>query len=147
VDKEIIVMKDKRSLHLKLQELCDCYATSNPLKEMSEITGDMDLEDAALKWLALSILHGINSKAKKISLNKSEDGNLKVSAEYRTAELPAPGFEVGDRVFASVKNLMHMEGDKGKGPLALGIRDGSMEITLKFKKEGNSESATLKFPE
>ena len=28
-------MKDKRSLHLKVQELCDCFATTDPLKEMS----------------------------------------------------------------------------------------------------------------
>jgi hypothetical protein len=26
-------MKEKRNLHLKTQELCDCYATNDPLKE------------------------------------------------------------------------------------------------------------------
>jgi len=28
-------MRDKQSLHLKVQEMCDCYATTDPLKEMS----------------------------------------------------------------------------------------------------------------
>ena len=51
-------MKEKRNLHLKVQELCDCYATNDPLKEMSEIKGDDDKEEAAIKWLALAALHG-----------------------------------------------------------------------------------------
>jgi hypothetical protein len=140
-------MKDKRSLHLKVQELCDCYATTNPLKEMSELKGEADAQEAALKWLALSVLHGINSHAKKISIHKSEDGNIMVLAEYRTAELPSPGAEIGGNVFDSVREMMHMEGDKAKSPLAIGIRDSNMEIELKFKKEGNEESVSLNFPE
>jgi len=140
-------MKDKRSLHLRVQELCDCYATSNPLKEMSELKGDGDTDEAALKWLALSVLHGINSHAKKISINRSKNGNIRVSAEYRTAELPSPGAEIGDRVFASARDMMHMDRNKGKSTLALGIRDASMEITVNFENEGDKESVILKFPE
>ncbi len=50
-------MKDKRSQHLKLQELCDCFVTTDPLKEMSEIENDGDdTEEAALKWIALAAL-------------------------------------------------------------------------------------------
>ncbi len=30
-------MKEKRNVHLKVQELCDCYATNDPLKEMSVV--------------------------------------------------------------------------------------------------------------
>ena len=47
-------MKEKRNLHLKVQELCDCYATNDPLKEMSEIKADSDKDEAAVKWLALA---------------------------------------------------------------------------------------------
>jgi hypothetical protein len=47
-------MKDKRSLHLKVQELCDCYATTDPLKEMSIVKDDEDKDEAGLKWLALA---------------------------------------------------------------------------------------------
>jgi hypothetical protein len=28
-------MKDKESLHLKVQDLCNCFATTDPLKERS----------------------------------------------------------------------------------------------------------------
>ena len=48
-------MKDKRSLHLKVQELCDCYATTDPLKEMSIVKDDEDQDEAGLKWLALTL--------------------------------------------------------------------------------------------
>ena len=54
-------MKEKRNLHLKVQEMCDCYATADPLKEMSIVKNDEDKEEAALKWLALATLHGINN--------------------------------------------------------------------------------------
>ena len=53
-------MKDKSNFHLKVQDLCDCFATTDPLKEMSEIMEDQNREEAALKWLALAALHGIN---------------------------------------------------------------------------------------
>ena len=58
-------MKEKRNLHLKVQELCDCYATTDPLKEMSNVKNDVDKDEAALKWLALAALHGVNHNAKK----------------------------------------------------------------------------------
>ena len=59
---EVIAMKDKHSLHLKVQELCDCFATTDPLKEMSLLEKDAEGSGAALKWLALAILHGINAR-------------------------------------------------------------------------------------
>jgi hypothetical protein len=49
-------MKEKRNVHLKVQELCDCYATNDPLKEMSVVQNGSDKEEAALKWLALAAL-------------------------------------------------------------------------------------------
>ena len=140
-------MKDKRSLHLKVQELCDCYATADPLKEMSELKNEGDKHEAALKWLAFATLHGINSHAKKISITKSGDGNVRVMAEYREAELPSPGVKIGSNIIEAVRGITHLEEDKAKTPVAIGIRDGSIEITVKLKKEGEKESVTLKFPE
>ena len=61
-------MKDKQHLHLKVMELCDCYAETDPLKGMSDLSKDEDRDEAALKWLALARLHGINSSAKIISV-------------------------------------------------------------------------------
>ena len=140
-------MKDKRSLHLKVQELCDCYVTTDPLKEMSALPTDDDKDEAALKWIALAVLHGINANAKKISISRSKDGETRVAAEYRKLDLPNPGPQIGEKVIEAFRGITYLEGDKGKTPLAIGIRDGSIEINLKLKKEENGESVTLKFPE
>ena len=107
-------MKDKHGLHLKVQELCDCYATTNPLKEMSVLERDEDKDEAALKWLSLAILHGINANAKKISISRSRDGKVKVVSEYRKTDLPNPGSEIGEKIVEAVRGITHIEGERGK---------------------------------
>ena len=67
-------MKDKETLHKKVQELIDCFATTDPLKEMSELGKEGDVGEAALKWLALATLHGINRNAEKITVQHSAGG-------------------------------------------------------------------------
>ena len=139
-------MKEKRNLHLKVQELCDCYTTTDPLKEMSNVKDDMDKDEAALKWIALAALHGVNSNAKKITIFRSPDGEVAVKAKYRESELPTPGGVVGEKILEAVREITHLEGDKGKSPLALGIRDSSLELSVKLKSKDGSERVTLKFP-
>ncbi|MBL0713294.1 MAG: hypothetical protein JJV98_06295 [Desulfosarcina sp.] len=139
-------MKDERNLHLKVQELCDCFATTDPLKEMSRIPAAGDEEDVALKWLALAALHGINSNARQITLRKTEDGGIRVTAEYRTAELPSPGSAVGDKILAAIRKITHIEADKGKTRLALGLRDSSLDLQVKIKSKKGQERVSLKFP-
>lgn len=140
-------MKEKRNIHLKVQELCDCYATNDPLKEMSEIKGDSDHDEAAAKWLALAALHGVNDNAKEVSITRSPDGNIKVTAKYREAELPSPGSEIGEKIMSAVREITHIEGSKGKSPLALGIRNDSIELKIKMKSKEKGERVTIKFPE
>jgi hypothetical protein len=140
-------MKEKRNIHLKVQELCDCYATNDPLKEMSEIKGDSDQDEAAAKWLALAALHGVNDNAKEVSITRSPDGNIKVTAKYREAELPSPGSEIGEKIMSAVREITHIEGSKGKSPLALGIRNDSIELKIKMKSKEKGERVTIKFPE
>ena len=140
-------MKDKRSLHLKVQELCECYATTDPLKEMSELEKNRDDGDEpALKWLALAILHGVNANAKTISISRSSDGTVKVTGEYRKADLPNPGPEIGEEVIDAVKAITHLEGEKGQTDLAVGIQGGSVEMIVKVKRKDEMESISLKFP-
>jgi hypothetical protein len=139
-------MKDKRSLHLKVQELCDCYATADPLKEMSLLAKSADKQEAALKWLALAALHGVNDNAKKVSLSSSRDGTVKVTAEYRRAELPSPGPEIGAGIVAALRDITHLEGSKGETPLALGIRESRLEVAVKVKKDEEGETVTIEFP-
>jgi len=140
-------MKEKRNLHLKVQELCDCFATTDPLKEMSELKNDPDTREAALKWLALAALHGINAGAKKISIRMSEAGEVEVTAKYREAKLPSPETTTGGDILKVIREITHIDADKGSLPLALGIRDSRVDLDITIKKEEGGESATIRFPE
>jgi hypothetical protein len=113
---------------------------------MSELEKDRNGEEPALKWLALAILHGVNANAKRISLSRSKNGKVKVTGEYRKADLPNPGLEIGEEVIKAVKAITHLEGEKGQTDLAVGIIDGSVEMRVKLKKEDEMESVSLEFP-
>ena len=139
-------MKDERNAHLKVQEFCDCYATTDPLQEMSRLPDDADQEEGALKWLALAALHGINHNASRITIRKTPEDGVHVTAEYRQSELPSPGEAVGKHIFNAVREITHIEGGKGKSPLALGIREDSIELNIKMKSKGEGERVTIKFP-
>lgn len=140
------IMKDAVNLHQKVQGLCDCFATTDPLKEMSEVQADTDLDEAALKWIALAVLHGINSNAKEITISNSKKGGVKVTAEYRKAELPSPGSPIGEKIIQAVREITHLEGSKAETTLAFGIRNNSMDLKVKSKNEGDDQKITIKFP-
>jgi hypothetical protein len=140
-------MKEKRNFHLKVQELCDCFAATDPLKEMSIIHQDKDKEEAALKWLALAALHGVNDNAEEITIHRNSQGQVRVFAKYRESELPSPGSEVGQKILAAVREITHIEGDKGKTPLALGIRNDSLELKVKIKIKNDGEVVRIHFPD
>jgi hypothetical protein len=140
-------MKEKRNVHLKVQELCDCYATNDPLKEMSMVKNDGDKEGAALKWLALAALHGVNNNAQEVTITRSTAGDVGVTAKYRESELPSPGSDVGSKIMEAVREITHIEGQNGKTPLALGIRNDSIELQVKIEEKEGREKVTIKFPE
>ncbi len=140
-------MKDSENLHLKLQELCACFSSTDPLKEMSELANDTDSDDAALKWLALTALHGVNANAEKITLKEDDNGKVQVIAEYRKTSLPSPGKTVGDGVFDAIRKITHIEDAKGKTTLALGIMDSSIELSVGIKDKKGKRKVSIKFPE
>jgi len=113
---------------------------------MSKIKKDSDKQEAALKWLALAALHGINNNAKEVALTCSPDGKIRVTAKYREAELPSPGPEIGKKIMGAVREITHIEGGKGKIPLALGIREDSIELQIKMKSKDKGQKVTIKFP-
>jgi len=139
-------MKDTESLHQKVQELIDCFASNDPLKEMSELPADSDTDEAALKWLAMAALHGVTAGAEKIHLRRKADGTVTVTAKYRERELPSPGSQIGSKIVSAVRRIGHFEGDKGKTLLALGLRDSSINLKVKAKSENGTDKVTLKFP-
>lgn len=139
-------MKDQDSLHLKVQEYIDCFAATDPLKEMSVIKAETDKDVGALKWLALATLHGINNNAEKIVISLSENDKINVTAEYRQSELPSPGSEIGAKVIQTIRDIIHLEGDKGKSQLSLGVRDSSLMTKVKIKTKAEGKKLTIKFP-
>lgn len=139
-------MLDKRTVHQKVQEECDCFATADPLREMAALPGESDPEEGALKWIALAVLHGIDRNAKKITLGRKPGGKICVTAEYRETELPEPSARIGEKVFEAIKAITHIEGEKGKMPVVIGIRDSSIEIEVKLQQDSEEEKVVLKFP-
>ena len=97
-------------------------------------------DEAALKWIALAALHGINSNPEKISLITTRDGNVKVPVEYRQGELPSPGPVVG------MKMMTRIEKDKEKTTLAFGIHNSSIDLKIKSRHEGGDDLVTITFP-
>lgn len=140
-------MKDQESVHKQVQEMCDCYAANDPLKELSSLASEGDAQVGAVKWWALAALHGVNANAEKITVRRNADGEVSVQAKYRPADLPAPGKAVGNSIFDAFRQMTHIEDDKGKTVIALGIRDSSLELNLKLKRKKDYEQVTIKFPE
>ena len=138
-------MRDMGTPHKRMQELCDCYAETDLLKEMAMIHSDADKDEAALKWLALAVLHGVDRNARSISLERTSDGSIRVTAEYKETDLPTPGKEIGEKVIEAARQITHIEESKGEIPLAIGIRDSSIEVRVKVKREDSAEKVTLKF--
>lgn len=66
-------------------------------------------------------------------------------AEYRKATLPPPRREVADAVVSAVREITYIEGEKGKLPLSLGIRDSSMDIMAKVDTKEKQEKISLQF--
>ena len=138
-------MLDKRTLHMKVQEQCDCFATTDPLSEMGALGKEPDPEEGALKWIALAVLHGIDRNAKSISLRRAAGGKISVTAKYRESDLPAPPEQIGRKVFDVARSITHID-DKGRTPVVIGIRDSSIEIEFKLDLDGDAEEVVLKFP-
>ena len=134
-----------RSLHLRVQEMCDCYASTDPLQEMSKLSQEEeDLQESAIKWLALAVLHGINSNAKMIAIQRDDDGQIVVKAKYRTAELPPPNEKTADAVLETIRKITHIE-DKGKLPLTIGVLDSSIDLEAKLMGKPDKNELELKF--
>ena len=139
-------MKDSSSMHKKIQEMCDCHATTDPLKEMSTISGEPDATQAAVKWVALAALHGINNNAKEISFHRASDGKVSITAAYRPTELPSPGEAVGQKISDAFREMTHIDTAEGKTALALGIRDSSIDLDVRVNTEPGGETIVIGFP-
>ena len=140
--------KISRGYHARLQEMCDCYMETDYRMEMVKMASERspDLEEDALKYLALSILYATTEKARKLSFKKKRgEPKVTVKAEEKM-ELPLPPGEIADKIFEIMRSITHLEGEKGREPFSLGLRDGRMELSVKVEKEEDKESLKFSFP-
>ena len=147
------MIKDDRNYHQRLQEFCDCFMETDYRKELDSaskgVSGDPsgDLDELALKFFGLTLLYGANEEAKRISLQRSQEGKVLFSVEARgNYQLPPPSGLLADRVFAIARSIIHLDKDQGKSLLSLGLRNDRMEISLEFDRKGGGESLFLVFP-
>jgi len=134
--------------HLKLQEMCDCYMETDFLTSMQKMSGGEagDLEENAVKYLALAIMYAITKKAEKLSFKK-KGGEINVRVKNGgKEELPPPTGEVLDKVFAIMRTVLHIEEDKGEMDFSLGLRSGEVNVRVKVAKEADKQSLKIKFP-
>ena len=137
-------MKDSENLHQKLQDLCNCFAETHPLREMSNVKED-GVEEA-LKWLALAALHGVGRDAEEITLTQTKEGKVNVKATYREARLPAPHNSTVSKVFEVIQSITHIQENSGQTDLALGIRDSSLDLKIRLNHTGDHQALTIRFP-
>ena len=135
--------------HLKLQEMCDCYLETDFLTAMQGMAGvdSKDIEEDAIKYLALAIMFAITQKAEKLSFKKKGE-DLKVRIKNNTKEkLPVPSAAVLDKAFEIMRAILHIEEDKGEMEFSLGLRSGEVNVTVKVERDGDRQSLKIKFPQ
>jgi len=148
------MVEAKRSLHLRLQEYCDCYLETDPQKEIAVInkkgaTADVtkDREEVALKFLCLTILYGIKESAKKITLTKKGRDEVRLDVEAAGKYLlPAPRADIADEIFKVMRSITHLESERGKEVLCLGLRNDRLELTVEFASAAGKNTLSISFP-
>jgi len=144
----MVFLKDARNLHTRLQEMCDCYMDTDYGKELKKMASGIgeDLEEEALKYLALSILFTITNSGKKLSIKrKKRKQKVTVKAQEKMA-LPSPTPEITEKIFEIMRSITHLEGERGKEPFSLGLRDSRVELEITLKKKDDEESLKFSFP-
>ena len=134
--------------HLKLQEMCDCYLETDFVPEMQHMATNPpsdDLDEDAIKYLALAIMHAITEQAAKLSLKKKGDAITVALKNEEKVTLPSPAAPVFGKIIEIVRAILHIEEDKGKLPLSLGLRNGEVNLMVKVKREDDKESVAFSF--
>jgi hypothetical protein len=134
------------NLHLKLQEMCDCYLETDYLAQMEHFRAEPgpDPDDEAVRYLALALMHAISEQAGKLTLKqKKGEIKVKVKKDGTKEELPAPAAPLFAKIIQIVRAILHLEGEKGESQLSLGLRNGSVEMLVKLKEK--DQEVSLKF--
>jgi len=129
--------------HLKLQEMCDCYLDTDFRLQMAKLCKQPgpDRGEEAYRYLALALMHAITEQARKLSLKKEgRDVKVKMESDGEKHSLPAPPVAIFDMVAATVRGILHLEGEKGESQLSLGLRNGAVEMRVKIREKDDEVS-------
>jgi hypothetical protein len=140
--------KIQLNYHLKLQEMCDCYMETDFLANMQGMVGaeSKDLEEDAVKYLALTVLYAITRKAAKLTIKKKgDDLSVRIKADEKE-DLPHPSAVVADKIFQIMREILHIDEEKGEMDLSLGLRTGEVNVHVKVKGQGDKQSLKIKLP-
>jgi hypothetical protein len=135
------------SYHLKLQEMCDCYMETDFLGAMQGMAGtaSKDVEEDAIKYLALAIMYAITQKAEKLSFKKKGE-EIKVKIKNGVKEmLPPPSGAVLEKAFEIMRAILHIEEDNGEVDFSLGLRSGEVNVMVKFARKDDKQSLKMQF--
>lgn len=135
--------------HQQLIEMCDCYLETNYHTKLQAIATSApgDLAEESTRYLALALLHAISEKAGRLSFKrKKEHCTVTIQVEEEKISLPTPSRAVFDGVLATMRAILHAEGNKAAMPLALGLRNGELEVQVKLEQEKDKESLKIKLP-
>jgi len=101
----------------------------------------------ALKFLCLTILYGIKESAKKITLTKQGRDEVRLDIEAAGKYvLPAPRADIADEIFKVMRSITHLESERGKEVLSLGLRNDRLELTVEFASAAGENTLTISFP-
>ncbi len=127
-------MSDSESPHLRLQQQMDCQLEIAPRMalELWERAGwaeepGTDADEAPLKYMALVLLDAIEERAARFSMDKDKGVTVHGDSTYSLPKAPA---HVIARGLEIMRDITGLDGAKGQGQLALGIRNDTVDVTI-----------------
>jgi hypothetical protein len=138
------------NLHLKLMEMCDCYLGTDYATTIHKVadTPSGDIQEDALRYLALALLFTLTQEARQLSLKRKNDKiTVTIKHEDEKIALRPPARPVFDRIIVIMRGILHLDEDKGGMPLTLGLKNDQIEVQVKIERSPDKEALKVKFPE
>jgi hypothetical protein len=138
------------NLHQKLLEMCDCYMETDFERQLAGMSGSTpaDLQENAVKYLALAIMYGVTEKADKLEIKRKK---REITTRLKTIDgkikLPPPADELFTEVIALIRGILHLDSESGKSFLSLGLRNSRLDLQVKLKEKEDKSSLKITFPD
>lgn len=138
------------NLHLKLMEMCDCYLGTDYATTIQKVADSpsADIQEDALRYLALALLLTLTEEARQLSLKRKNDKiTVTIKHDAEKIALRPPTRAVFNKIISIMRAILHLEKDKGGMPLTLGLKNDQIEVQVKIERTADKETLKVKFPE